>query len=66
MPFRNVQELESSGIQGIENLSEREKRVFLNVFNDMVYNQGASEKEAIPAAMSQAQKKGAGGHKERR
>lgn len=66
MPFENVQDLEGSGIPGVEDLSEREKRIFLEVYNEMIYNQGASEDEAIPAAMSQAQKKGAGGHKERR
>jgi len=61
MPYKNVQELENSGINGVDDLTEREKRIFLRVYNDMAYS-GKPESEAIAGAFSQAKKKGRRGH----
>lgn len=60
MPFENVRELEQSDIRGVEDLSEREKRVFLKVFNDAVYG-GEDEQSAIKQAFSATH--GGGGNK---
>lgn len=57
MPFKTVTELRNSDIDGVDDLSEREARIFKAVFNRMVYD-GAEEGDAIAAAFSQARKKG--------
>ena len=59
MPFDNVRELEQSDIGGIEKLTEREKRIFLQVFNDAAYS-GQGEGDAIAQAFSAAKKGGRG------
>lgn len=58
MPFETVRELEQSDIGGIEDLSEREKRIFLEVFNSETYQGGSDEGEAIAKAFSAAKKGG--------
>lgn len=63
MPFKNVRQLENSDIGGIENLSEREKRIFLKVFNDEVYKSGVSKSTAIKKAFGAAGKGGSEGHR---
>lgn len=57
MPFKTVQQLEASGINGIEGLSERQKRVFLEAFNDEAYG-GSSEEDAIKAAWGAVKRQG--------
>ena len=58
MPFENVRQLEQSGIRGIEDLSEEEKRIFLKEFNRLAYQGGTDEGEAIAQAFDLAQERG--------
>lgn len=60
MPFDSVRELEQSDIGGIEDLSEREKRIFLEVFNSESYQGTADEGSAIAKAFSAAKGQGSG------
>lgn len=64
MPFENVRQLENSDIRGVENLDDREKRVFMRVFNKETYG-GSDKKTAIKKAFGAAKRKGSEGHKRR-
>ena len=60
MPFENVQQLETSRIPGVGKLSEREKRIFMEAFNQEAYG-GSSEEDAIKAAWGAVKRQGGGG-----
>lgn len=51
MPYKNINELPAS----TKNLSDKQKEVFLEVFNKLVYD-GVAEDSAFPQAMAAAEK----------